>query len=889
MVSSCDYTADDRFLKVTQLQDTIKEHHEYRDTLHVTAEDGSISDYLLEIYIENQSNDAQLADILLDNMDFISYKESIMNDPYQISNPTLKAFDPGQNNYRINVPREKVPQVSAKLKMNGQAVDIHPYADSVFLNVWAVDSTLNTYRLYFEYQKSTNSSLRVLEINNEAVANFNPYEYYYTFNLQDGEDFPTITWEVAHDSATVVMARRDNIVTLTVTAEDKSYVSTYTIAVNFKKSDIDYIEVIEENRKPLPGFSPDKYYYERTLNVGDTIFPEISYGQLEAGVDNWPQPRIDSVTLEKDELHWVHQTTVTAQNGQSRTYTISYTIPQSSIDTLQMIFINQKQLPGFNASVYEYYYRFTVEEAKEQQEKGRVLVDCLLGDNYQDTIVEWPEETVLAKSLDYKTVITVTAKTGAQRIYTIHYPVDLSSEATLEDIQLSKQIDNFSFDADRFNYPNLEIGMTEAIPAVSVVKKEEAQSVDIIVENDQVRVVVVAEDGVTSNTYTLSFVHLKSAETKLKEILLTNVEGTLLTSGEFPYRPDYYEYTVVMDFDGTRTALEQIPEVTWVKYEEEQTVDTVTSELPNGDIRIDVTVTAPNGEDQAVYSLTFSFRKPSDATLLSIILGEETIEVDPLNTEYEYAHPFGSTTADYFTLDQISYVLSDSLATANVTMDETGKIIITVMAQDGSDLTYFVIQSIAPDGDNMLKTIELDGIEIRNFDSEVTFYTYYLRDGFNPPSIEAIPRSKNAEVIYGVAAAGDTCEITCVAADKSERIYRIHFAISNIDDALTPTASDVIIKRVPGQNKIFVASLRQNVAFALYDQNGRIIHYEEKVPAADPNDVEVFQNIDNNDVFSSVLDYKDCKYIDIIPGQIYFYGFYTSDRVFKSGKIRCLP
>lgn len=885
-----DYTADDRFLKVTQLQDTIKEHHEYRDTLHVTAEDGSVSDYLLEIYIENQSNDAQLADILLDNMDFISYKESIMNDPYQISNPTLKAFDPGQNNYRINVPREKVPQVSAKLKMNGQAVDIHPYADSVFLNVWAVDSTLNTYRLYFEYQKSTNSSLRVLEINNEAVANFNPYEYYYTFNLQDGEDFPTITWEVAHDSATVVMARRDNIVTLTVTAEDKSYVSTYTIAVNFKKSDIDYIEVIEENRKPLPGFSPDKYYYERTLNVGDTIFPEISYGQLEAGVDNWPQPRIDSVTLEKDELHWVHQTTVTAQNGQSRTYTISYTIPQSSIDTLQMIFINQKQLPGFNASVYEYYYRFTVEEAKEQQEKGRVLVDCLLGDNYQDTIVEWPEETVLAKSLDYKTVITVTAKTGAQRIYTIHYPVDLSSEATLEDIQLSKQIDNFSFDADRFNYPNLEIGMTEAIPAVSVVKKEEAQSVDIIVENDQVRVVVVAEDGVTSNTYTLSFVHLKSAETKLKEILLTNVEGTLLTSGEFPYRPDYYEYTVNLPYDGKLTAEEQLPTMEFVKYDDEQTVETVNHELPNSDIQADVTVTAPNGEDQAIYSITFHWLKPDDADLIAIILnGDTLLGFQPGITEYTYAHPFGSSEADFFTLNQVGYVLSDSLATANVTMDETGKIIITVMAQDGSDLTYFVIQSIAPDGDNMLKTIELDGIEIRNFDSEVTFYTYYLRDGFNPPSIEAIPRSKNAEVIYGVAAAGDTCEITCVAADKSERIYRIYFAISNIDDALTPTASDVIIKRVPGQNKIFVASLRQNVAFALYDQNGRIIHYEEKVPAADPNDVEVFQNIDNNDVFSSVLDYKDCKYIDIIPGQIYFYGFYTSDKVFKSGKIRCLP
>ena len=881
------YTADDRFLTVKHSSDTIKEHHEYRDTLRVTAEDGSVSDYLIEIYIENQSNDTRLADILLNNMDFNSYKKFLL-DTFGISNPILNAFDPGNNEYHINVPKGNVPQVSAKLKMNGQAVDILPYADSVFLNVWAVDSTLNTYKLYFEYPQSTNSYLRVIEINNEAIANFDPQDYYYTCELQDGEEFPTITWETAHDSAQVVMVKRDNIVTLTVTAEDKSYVSTYTIVVNFKKSDIDYIELIEENRKPLPGFRLDKYYYERTLNVGDTIFPEISYGQLEAGVDNWPQPRIDSVTLEKDELHWVHQTTVTAQNGQSRTYTIAYTIPQSSVDSLQMIFINQKQLPGFNASVYEYYYRFTVDDAKEQQEKGRVLVDCLLGDNYQDTIVEWPAETVLAKSLGYKTVITVTAKTGAQRIYTIHYPVDLSSEATLEDIRLSKQIDNFSFDADRFNYPNMEISMNEAIPAVSVVKKEEAQSVDIIVENNQVRIVVVAEDGVTSNTYTLSFVHLKSAETKLKEILLTNVDGKLLTSGEFPYRPDYYEYTINLPYNGKLTTAEQLPTMDFVKYEAEQSIEPVIHELPNGDVQADVTVTAPNGEDQAIYSLTFHWLKPDDADLVAIILNGDTLAgFLPGITEYTYAHPFGSTADDFFTQDQIAYVLSDSLATATVLIREDGTVFISVIAQSGYENPYIIRQIIAKDGDNTLKTIELDGEEIRDFDPEVTFYTYYLREGFNPPFIEAEANSVNADVNIGIAAAGDTCEITVTAEDKSERIYRIYFAVTGIDDGLVATENDVIIRRVPGANQLFIASLRKAVEFALYDQNGRLVHYEQSVPSADPNDVKVFTDMYDNDVLSDVTNYNSGKLIDIIPGQIYFYGFYTTDKVFKSGKIMC--
>lgn len=873
-----DYTADDRFLTVRQGSCEVKARHHYVDTLVVTAEDGTVASYLIEIYIENQSNDATLANIMLDGKEMVFYRPDL--------NPNMKPFDPYKNEYHINTPTDSVPLVSAKLKMPGQAAEVISFKDSVFLNVWAVDSTLNTYYLYYEYQKSTNSDLKLIEVNNEPLTGFRPDSTYYEYELAVDAETPRITAEAAHDSALVVVDDKKNPVMITVYAEDRSYVSVYYVNLDRKPSDVDSIEMIYEDGEKLPGFQPNVYYYNRELKLG-AAFPSISYGEYEAN-DTTKWPYIDSTTVTREEFRWVHQTTVTAQSGKKNTYTIAYTIPQSNVDSLMMIYVNKKALPGFKADVYEYdYTALTVEEAAALTDT--MLVEADRGDIYQrKPIIKHVPETQPGKWLGYKTVVTTTSQMGTQhRIYTIHYPVLPSDSAFLKMIYLNgKSLEGF--DMETFKYNNIQIGMTDAIPAVSVQKQYDAQTVDIQVGNDTVSIVVTAEDVNYTQTYLLTFERLKSAETRLREINLVQGNKTI-PAGQFPYRPDYYEYTVVMDFDGTRTALEQIPEVTWVKYEEGQTVDTVTSELPNGDIRIDVTVTAPNGEDQAVYSLTFSFRKPSDATLLSIILGEETIEVDPLNTEYEYAHPFGSTTADYFTLDQISYVLSDSLATANVTMDETGKIIITVMAQDGSDLTYFVIQSIAPDGDNMLKTIELDGIEIRNFDSEVTFYTYYLRDGFNPPSIEAIPRSKNAEVIYGVAAAGDTCEITCVAADKSERIYRIHFAISNIDDALTPTASDVIIKRVPGQNKIFVASLRQNVAFALYDQNGRIIHYEEKVPAADPNDVEVFQNIDNNDVFSSVLDYKDCKYIDIIPGQIYFYGFYTSDRVFKSGKIRCLP
>ncbi len=872
-----DYTADDRFLTVRQGLCEVRARHHYVDTLVVTAEDGTVANYLIEIYIENQSNDATLANIMLDGKEMVFYRPDL--------NPDMKPFDPYKNEYHINTPTDSVPLVSAKLKMPGQAVEVKSFKDSVFLNVWAVDSTPNTYYIYYEYQKSTNSDLKLIEVNNELLIGFRPDSTYYEYELAVDAETPRITAEAAHDSALVVVDDKKNPVMITVYAEDRSYASVYYVNLDRKPSDVDSVEMIYEDGKPLPGFQPNVYYYNRELKLG-AAFPSISYGEYEAN-DHSKWPYIDSTTVTREEFRWVHQTTITAQSGKKSTYTIAYTIPQSSVDSLMMIYVNKKALPGFKADVYEYdYTALTVDEVAEL--KDTMLVEADPGDIYQrEPIIVHVPETQPGKWLGYKTIVTATSQTGAQRIYTIHYPVLSSDSAFLKMIYLNGK-PLADFDMETFNYNNIKVGITDAIPVVTVQKQYDAQTVDVQVDKDTVSIVVTAEDVNYQQTYWLRFERLKSAETRLREINLVQGNKTI-PAGQFPYRPDYYEYTIVLDFDGTRTALEQIPEVIPVKFDEEQMVNTETYELPNGDIRIDVTVTAPNGEDQAVYSLTFSFRKPSDATLILITLGEETIEVDPLNTEYTYAHPFGSTEADYFTLDQVGYVLSDSLAKADVVMDETGKITITVTAQDGSDLTYFVIQSIALDGDNYLKTIELDGIQIRNFDPEVTFYTYYLREGFNPPSIIALPRSENAEVLPGVSAAGDTCEIVCIAADKSERVYRIHFAISNIDDALVPTENDVIIKRVPGQNKLFVASIRQNVAFALYDQNGRLVHYEEKVPAADPNDVEVFRNIDDNDVFSSILDYKACKYIDIIPGQIYFYGFYTSDRIFKSGKIRCLP
>ena len=54
---------------------------------------------------------------------------------------------------------------------------------------------------------------------------------------------------------------------------------------------------------------------------------------------------------------------MTSESGKKTTYTVSYTIERSSVDTLQMIFVEQKQLADYKADKTEYYVTLTSAEA----------------------------------------------------------------------------------------------------------------------------------------------------------------------------------------------------------------------------------------------------------------------------------------------------------------------------------------------------------------------------------------------------------------------------------------------------------------------------------------------------------------------------------------------
>ena len=887
-----DYTSDDRFQVVKSSWDTITAGREYRDTLRVTAEDGSVSDYLIEIYIENPSNDAQLANILLDDMDFVTYglKSQI--------NPDIKPFDPGQNSYHINVIRDSVPAVSARLKMNGQSVKIRTFKDSVYLDVWAVDSTENTYKLYFDYKKSTNTALKWITINDDTIQS--PSAYFYVYDkLQMGEELPIVDAEPVNEMATVLIDRSKNPITITVIAEDESYQATYTLSCDFKPSTVNTLEMIYVNGQPWKGFDPYKFTYDTVLQAGET-FPLIDYGELTPR-DNTQWPYIDSVTVTKDTVEhiWVHQTSVTAQSNEMKVYTLTFTINKWNVDTLESIEVENTPLPNFKGSETEYYYTLTPTQVEELNGR-RPALKYFKGEAHQTVDTAYVPDSYKGKSLGYKHVLTVRAENNSTRTYTVHYPVEPSSDATLRMIDIDGNPLK-EFDPERTNY-RIELDFGLPVPNVVAYTWNDDQITKQNQHGDTVIIDVWAEDK-TYNSYTIIFTRVKSTVSTLDNIILTDKEGKQFPYEQFFFVSDSFDYTIVIPYDSTMQEL-VVPDMKIIKSDPFQTVtDSIAKKLDEDKIEVYIHVVAPNNEDESEYKLVFEYTRNNDANLKDLLLyGTSVKGFNPATLDYKYTYPYGTDSTAFVNNDNVreltKFVKSDPMAKDTVYVENDGTIRVVITAQDKkSQNIYSIQQIIGKDTVNTLKMLYLDGDTLKGFDPEQTFYTYVLKNGAsNTPTVYGVPMSVNAvvdatedEPKSGIV--NDTLNIYCTAQDGSERVYRIYFRESEINDGIVATSSrEVFIRRVSGANQLFVSTIRSGVFFYLYDRNGHMVYTYENLPPADPNSVLVSQDEWQNDIMLNAdVNPNAGVYVDIIPGEVYFYSFVSAKKKIASGKLIALP
>ena len=694
---------------------------------------------------------------------------------------------------------------------------------------------------------SSNALLESMEINKQSVQDFYPETYDYIVSLSSLDEFSATAQD---ENATVeyTQVKIDNTHTaifVLVTAADGETTKKYSVLAKVRALATDaYLTSIMTDGTQIAGFASTKYDYTLALPSGSTI-PQVSAIACQgATVD---------MTTEKQGTGEKATFVVTSEDGlTSHTYTLTITILPSDICTLENIFVGGVALDGFAPTKYNY----TVElpyGTTQMPEVDYVLTDI---------------KSKATKTANGNVVtIVVTAEDGVHtNTYTLTFTIAKSTNAYLETIALDG-VDMTNFYADQLDY-NVLLPYGSSIPAITAVPADTTAT--MVINGNQI--IVTAEDGVTSNTYTLTFTIAKSNNAYLKSLLLDGTEIDGFAADKFNYQ-DTVPYGATM------------PIVTWVVGDEQQQVDTTW----NGDAQLTLTVTAGDGVEVEEYTIVFVHLLSSNSQLIDLQINGVTIEgFSPDTIEYTITYPIGTDPSELFDATAITAVPEDSNATYNVVMDgTTAQIFVT--AADGTMSVYVIHQEILLSNEAHLRMIWLDGTEVRDYNMDTLVYTIQLVPGAVLPTITAEPVDTLATWELGMETEvenGKDVEVFCTAQDGTTMIYVLQFRYANWNaSAETDTDDYLFFYAGDGQYKAVTISI--GVQIGIYDVNGRLLMIET-LPTAHPEDVVVEVDEDGNQKLVSVLPSAVGAYFAPPTNQVLFYVFFDSKtkKVAKGGKFQ---
>lgn len=818
--------------------------------LYVTAQDGSTRIYELDIYRIAKSNNANLADILLDNMSMEVYA----------SQHNISSLKFEEKTYRYTVPllrTDTLPDIAARVQDDEQTVTVSSAvtADGTVktLHVVAEDGeSTNDYELLFAIEKSKNTTLSMIFIGADSLETFVPEVLVYDVNLPIGQvNVPSVDGIASEEKVqTVEKTISDNGMRtdLVVTAENGDK-QTYSVIFHHTYSSVATLKGIYEGADLIDGFRPDSFYYAFTLPMGVRTAP---FPLFEPG-DNFQLPQqVDTVTT---QYRTTYLCKVTAHDElHTETYTLVYDIQPSDVDTLRSITVDvglgKRPLDDFRADELNYIY--VVPKTATQ----RPVVEVQLGDPYQDTISTFVEDM-------YR--ITVTAESGRARTYTIYFEPEKSDDPTLITIYCGDKKELKGFDPEKFDYTvDLPYGTTE-IPLVTYLAREGQKTV-MAMENDTITIDVTAENGIATARYTLAFVASKSQDARLAAIMLDGV----------PYEhfvADTLEYTIMLPY-GTTT----LPKVTVQTADSTATYNLVES---NEGMNVSISVTSADEEHFLDYEVHFLVEKCPYNWLEDIRIWGKSIEgFDKDSLVYIIEYPVGTDPTAFFPVDAITWTLADPSEQVEVS-GENGSIQILVTAANGSMRQYDIRQVIVLPNNSLLSDLAVNGVTIHQFADSILDYEYQLLEGETLPLVEAVPQDSLANVSVTPGNIGEPTFIYCTAQDGSETVYTIIFRVSHINTSQEPKNADVLFKQV-GDDQFAVFTIRNNTWFALYDHQGHM-YMNLMLPVSNPNNVTTATDMNGDEILTDAN--GDGAYFTIpAHGQMFFYLFYSDDRRIRTGK-----
>lgn len=692
---------------------------------------------------------------------------------------------------------------------------------------------------------SDNALLASMTTNDESVPGFYSETYDYYVTIQSLDSFSAVPQDPNADVQYTIVPIDDNhaAIFVLVTAADATTQRHYSVLANIRTLSSDaYLTAIHADGVLLSDFASGKYDYQIDLPTNSSI-PTISNIAC-------PGATVETSTLQHGASMTITFTVTSEDETVQRIYTVYAHVLPSEVCTLSDLLVSGITVDGFSPAQTTYNLELPYGTTTLPD------VDYVLADVHSTAVQNTEDKTL---------TITVTAEDGIHTTdYTIVFTIAKSTNADLTAILL----DNAplaTFFSDEHHY-DISLPYGVSIPTIDAEPADPVATVQI----NGTTITVTAEDGTTTQTYTISFTYLPSTNANLLSIALDGVE-------QRGYQPDHFEYTDTVAYGAT------MPVITWTVADEQQTVDTAWV----GDTQLTITVTAGDGTTITEYTITFLHLLSSNWHLADLSVRGVTVDgFRPDSVEYTVTYPVATPESALFQLADVAATPEDPDATLAISMDgTTAQILVT--APDGTRGVYVVHQKILLSSEARLRMIWLNGAEQRGFHPDTLNYTIELAQGATLPVITAETIDTLATWDQGMPVEienGHRVELYTTAQDGSSLTYTLRFQYAKWAASTTIDTDDYIFYSI-GNGQFKAVTIGIGVQLGIYDMYGHL-HLLGNVPTADPADVEVGIDTNGNQRIISVKPSAAGLIFDAPEGQYMFYVFFDSKtkKIEKGGK-----
>lgn len=612
----------------------------------------------------------------------------------KVNGVSIAGFTPTQTTYRVSLPTStnSIPSVEAvSAYPAGEQTITHTAPTSVAdldgsqhtISVTTPgNQTPKTYRLTYKLEASSYSLLKSLQMGDNLITNFDPNQFTYYVNLPIGStELPKITYEKGESTQTVTVQEGglNGVSKVTVVAGNGFDQSEYKIIVATAKSEISSLNMIYVGGVALEGFDPTKTSYTYTLPIGTTELPAITYDKGD---------EYQKVNMTTGGINGTTRLVVTAENGSSTIYQITFSVYKATNATLKMIYLDGQPLDGFDPNILEYHCPLP---------QGTTVLPVITYDQAD----EYQTVTVRSGGVNGDYRITVRPQSGTSQTYVLHFSVATSDNASLNMIYLDgKPLDGF--DPAILNYVDtLPMGQLTP-PTVTVDKGDETQKVLNICSNNVQTIKVTAESGKVQ-TYTIQFVIQRSNSAFLKMIYL---DGDSLVG----FDKNTFEYTVSLTGPTS-------PRISVDKEDGQQV--TITAPYAAGQAKIEV---RPESGAPNTYLINFVNVTSNTALLKNIFVDEVAVAgFSPNVFEYDVNCSSVNPTVTYQAEDGQEVTIfrqKGAITLYVVSSDSRAQYVLNIHTQAISDCT--------------LRNITVDGVSIAGFSAKKYHYEILLNADETP-------------------------------------------------------------------------------------------------------------------------------------------------------------